>query len=573
VQPQPRFGAAVMRAAELLAALAHHVRLDFVRNLRRRISMASSESQGKTIALVFFVVTTVTGAAFAYHFFNKVDSAESSAAKAAQDKRETETKLAAKSTEYKELAEFVRGVSGAGDDHAKVVELVRDKLKNPNANSPRKSGGPARKATHETLGGALDYLNALIAGLDKELVAQDTDKDQLTNRLAQAQKINEAKISEVNTNLKDKVAEGAKSSAEFQDQLSRAEQSVALFQKRYSEKQTEAEEYKRTSSAKIGELEGKIVYNQLILERVRARERSKENNKFDLEDGEIVQTQSGGQQAYLNIGRLDGVIEGLTFGVYGRDSSGFIQALPKANLEIIQILGDGRSLARVFDYDISNPVQGGDKIFNPVWDRGKKLGIAVVGVVDLDMDGRPDNEEFYKLIEQFGGRVDAKVDFKTFRPVGRITVDTAFLVEGKMLEPADEKVYETEDAKKLREVLLKANGRFIGEAKDAGVRRVNVQNFLAFMGYRGVRKLEKAGEEDLRRQINRDQGTKRLQPNPDDRIEAGDAELMKDKPGKKPAAKPSGSTKKKSDDEEGDAGTKPEKKDEGKKKKKQDDDL
>jgi hypothetical protein len=311
----------------------------------------------------------------------------------------------------------------------------------------------------------------------------------------------------------------------------------------------------------------------LILERVRSRERSKENNKFDLEDGEIVQTQSGGAEAYLNIGRLDGVLEGLTFGVYGKDSSGFIQSLPKANLEIIRILGDGRSLARVFDYDISNPVQGGDKIFNPVWNRGKKLGIAVIGIVDLDMDGRPDNEEFYRLVEQFGGQIDAKIDFKTLRAVGRITVDTAFLVEGKTLEPSDEKTYETEDAKKLREVLLKASGTFLTQAKDAGVRRVNVQNFLSFMGYRAVRKLEKAGEEDVRRQINRDGKTKRIQPNPDDLIEGGEAELMKDRPGKKgtKAAAPSGSTKKK--DDGGDAEPKPEKKEEGKKKKQSDDDL
>ena len=64
--------------------------------------------------------------------------------------------------------------------------------------------------------------------------------------------------------------------------------------------------------------------------------------------------------------------------------------------------------------------------------------------------------------------------------------------------------------------ILAATTKFRKEAQINGVRPVNVNNFLAYMGYRPVRKTQGLGEEDIYRQTIQAQKTRRIQPNPGD---------------------------------------------------------
>lgn len=82
---------------------------------------------------------------------------------------------------------------------------------------------------------------------------------------------------------------------------------------------------------------------------------------------------------------------------------------------------------------IRNPIGKGDQIFNLTLSSGAKEHVAYCGIIDLDGDGRPNNEDFVKILERNNLIVDEYLDLKT----GKITTlgegmntRTKFLIVG-----------------------------------------------------------------------------------------------------------------------------------------------
>lgn len=514
--------------------------------------MASAESQGKTIALVITIVLFVGASATAFYFFNQVKTAEEQRAEATRKANETDTTLRNEQKNYSEMRSVVTGQAGGSGDHAKIIDQIKEKLVNPNKSTPRKRKDVAQRASaFQNLVEAVDLLNRYLKADDDELVAMEERLDKQTDALAKVSNVYQGKVTVADEGTAKKAAELKEQSELYAKQLEERNLQVDDFQRRFQKKSGEYDQLKRDNEAKIDDLTAQIGKMTLLMEKARQRQIRGQDVRFNLEDGEIVQVQGGGSEAYVNVGRADGAGEGLTFGIYGIDRSGFTQNLPKANLEIIRVLGDHRALARILDYQVTAPVVPGDKIFNPVWDRGRKTSIAILGIIDMDGDGAADNDEFKHIVERWGGVVAAEVDLKTFKPIGRITTETDWLVEGKIPEPAEAGDVEAADAQNIRNAILAATSKFRKEAQINGVRPVNVHNFLAYMGYRPVRKTQGLGEEDIYRKTARDQAARRIQPNPGDVSpddEGVDVERVKrtisgGKAGKKPAegdAKPAG---------------------------------
>jgi hypothetical protein len=524
--------------------------------------MASAESQGKTIALVITIVLFVGASATAFYFFNQVKTAEEQRAEATRKATETDTSLRNEQKNYSELRSIVTGQAGTSGDHAKIVDQVKEKLVNPNKSSPRKRKDVAQRASaFQNLVEAVDLLNRYLKSDDDELVAMEERLDKQTDALAKVSNVYQSKVTVADEGTAKKAAELKEQTEQYAKQLEERNLMVDQNQTRFQKKSADYEQLKRDTEAKIDDLTAQIGKMTLLMEKARQRQIRGQDVRFNLEDGEIVQVQGGGAEAYINIGRADGAGEGLTFGIYGIDRSGFTQNLPKANLEIIRVLGDHRALAKVLDYQITAPVVPGDKIFNPVWDRGRKTAVAILGIIDMDGDGAPDNDEFKHIVERWGGTIAAEVDLKTFKPIGRITTETDWLVEGKIPEPAEAGDVEAADAQNIRNAILAATNKFRKEAQINGVRPVNVHNFLAYMGYRPVRKTQGLGEEDIYRKTARDQAARRMQANPGDvsvddegvDVERAKRTLQGGKAGKKPAdGETKKTTKKGADDEFGD---------------------
>jgi hypothetical protein len=547
------------------------------RTFKEPFRMASPESQGKTIALVITIVLFVASSAAAFYFFNKVETFDAQRAEASKKAQEADTERRKIEGNYSQLREILAGQAGGAGDHAAFVENAKKLLVNPNTQTASKrKDRQAKPPVFENLMTALNLQYKYVDSMDKEIAAMEDGSQKTNDQLAKVSKIGDAKVETANEATMKKAAELKELQETTAKTLEERNTAVDAAQLKASKLSVDREQLKRNSEATIDDLNSQIAKLTLLMERARRREVQKSDTRFNLEDGEVVQLQSGGNEAYINIGRADGVIEGLTFGIYGIDRSGFVQNLPKANCEVVRILGDKRALARVFDYQISDPVVPGDKIFNPIWDQGRKTAVAILGIIDMDGDGVGDNDEFKRLIERWGGKIDAEVDLKTFKPVGRITTETDWLVEGKIPEPVDAGTVEAGDAANIRNAILAATNKFRKDAQVNGVRPVNVQNFLAYMGHRPVRKTQLAGEEDLVRKTLLDQKSRRIQANPGDVSiddEAPDVERVKAGLRKKNEAKAAKPTKKKDDGDDGMEEGKEKKDGKGKKKTGDDSDL
>jgi hypothetical protein len=539
--------------------------------------MASPESQGKTIALVITIVLFVAASGTAFYFFDKVKGAEEAQLAATRKASETDTNLKKVESSYADLRRMVTGQPGSTAEHEKTITDINQVLVNEAKDPVRKKKDLAqRQPAFSNLVEGLKTTYGYLKAADQETLAIEENLAKQTNQLAGVSKVYQSKVDTADEATSKKAAEVKEQQENFNKTLEERGSAVDAAQLRFQKLSAEHGQLKRNTEAQIEDLRNEITKMTLLMERARQRQIRGQDVRFNLEDGEIVQLQGGGSEAYINVGRADGAIEGLTFGIYGIDRAGFVQNLPKANLEIIRVLADKRSLARVLDYQIVDPVVPGDKIFNPIWDQGRKTGVALLGIVDMDGDGTTDNDEFKRLVERWGGKIDAEVDLKTYKVVGRITTETDWLVEGKIPEPADAGEVEAGDTQNIRNAILAGTTKMRKDAQVNGVRPVNVHNFLAYMGHRAVRKTQLPGEEDIYRKTIQDQRTRRIQPNPGDVSqddEGIDPERVKRdaarKAGKKDAAKTTTKAKKDADADFDEGEKKPAKKD----KKKTDEDA
>jgi hypothetical protein len=147
-------------------------------------------------------------------------------------------------------------------------------------------------------------------------------------------------------------------------------------------------------------------------------------------DGHIVRV-PGNNQCFIDIGRGDQVVAGMTFEVYdkvkgippaGDPSTDTNLPIGKASIEVIEP-GPSSSLCRVIRLNYGEALAEGDLIVNLVYDRNTKYNFVVYGNFDLDQNGvatPQDSEVIKRLITQWGGNV-----------VSDINVDTDFVVLGK----------------------------------------------------------------------------------------------------------------------------------------------
>jgi len=114
---------------------------------------------------------------------------------------------------------------------------------------------------------------------------------------------------------------------------------------------------------------------------------------------------------------------------------------------------------------IRNPIAKGDQLFNMSLSTGEKEHVAFAGIIDLDGDGRPDNEAFIKILERNNLEVDSYLDLKTGEIKGKkMTTATRFLVIGS-------------DAPSVGNLR-----KMVADAKELGVQQIDARLFLNLIG-------------------------------------------------------------------------------------------
>lgn len=143
----------------------------------------------------------------------------------------------------------------------------------------------------------------------------------------------------------------------------------------------------------------------------------------------------------------------------------------KGMVEITDVVNQYAARARITyqSNEIRNPISRKDQLFSISLSTGEKEHVAFAGIIDLDGDGRPDNENFVRILERNNLVIDAYLDLKSGeikkRPgTNGIDFKTKFLIIGS-------------DAPQVGNVKV-----MMDQAKEKGVQMIDGRMFLALIG-------------------------------------------------------------------------------------------
>ncbi len=190
-------------------------------------------------------------------------------------------------------------------------------------------------------------------------------------------------------------------------------------------------------------------------------------------DGLIRWVNQKDKKVWINIGEADHLRPQVTFNVYSGDESDALKAKSKGSIEVTKILSPHMAEARITKDIPTRPLMEGDKIYSQVWNRGRQVGFAIAGIIDLNNDGKSDMDELTRIIALNNGKVDAQpgtggeVD-------GEMTVETRFLILGKFPESS------LKDAEEQQRIWSKMTE----SADRLGIETITLDEFLTLMGWK-----------------------------------------------------------------------------------------
>jgi hypothetical protein len=141
----------------------------------------------------------------------------------------------------------------------------------------------------------------------------------------------------------------------------------------------------------------------------------------------------------------------------------------KGTVEITSVTGPYTAEARITYQPnaIRNPISKADQVYNLALSTVSAEHVAFAGIIDLDGDGLPNNEEFVRILERNGVVLDSYLDIKTGEERKRgngMTLRTKFLIVGT----------DAPQTGKIAEMMKRA--------KELGVQQIDAAKFLALIG-------------------------------------------------------------------------------------------
>ena len=204
----------------------------------------------------------------------------------------------------------------------------------------------------------------------------------------------------------------------------------------------------------------------------------------DVPDGEIRWVDQRGGMVWIDLGWGDALRRLTTFSVYPMDTTNLAKGRLKARIEVTRIRGEHRAEARIVEDAAGDPIMTGDKIYTPVWSPGEQVRFALVGLMDMDGDGKGDLQTVKQLIEMSGGKVDYWIDPEG-NDEGKMTIHTRYaVVDSESLEVGEE---EGKAAGVYSEVM--------DEVRRLAMKKITVAELLAQMGWKNRTRVVRCGRE------------------------------------------------------------------------------
>ncbi|BBO33577.1 hypothetical protein [Lacipirellula parvula] len=190
-------------------------------------------------------------------------------------------------------------------------------------------------------------------------------------------------------------------------------------------------------------------------------------------DGRITWVNQRHGKVWIDLGSDDGLRPQVTFSVAGEGNADAEAAAKKGSIEITRIIDGHMAEAQITSDDPKNPILTGDRVFSQVWDRGRTVGFAIAGEIDLDKDGKDDLQKLKNIIAASNGRVDAAID-DAGKLEGDLKLETRYLVLG-----------EYPDGTQARDQAIRDTWNTLSEdAGRLGIETIPLDEFIKLMGWR-----------------------------------------------------------------------------------------
>ena len=190
-------------------------------------------------------------------------------------------------------------------------------------------------------------------------------------------------------------------------------------------------------------------------------------------DGRVTWINQRYGKVWIDLGSSDGLRPQVTFSVAAEGNADAEQAEKKGSIEVIRVLDAHMAEAQITSDDPKNPILTGDRIYSQVWDRGRTVGFAIAGKIDLDKDGKDDLQRLKDIVSANSGRVDASPD-EAGAQQGELKVDTRYLVLGAYPEGTQAR----------DEALRKSWTDLSEDAERLGIETIPLEEFIKLMGWR-----------------------------------------------------------------------------------------
>jgi hypothetical protein len=423
--------------------------------------MAARENQGLQIALILFVILTVILAGFTYYIYSQGQEANARLKVAEGKVADTEAALKRAVAENEELREMLGFQVNEEMEQIRKV-FAQDMLAfepGYESDSIHYRALPPHllsviNAKSEEVVSATDRVKQLEAELDRV-------KKEAADEIALVQKqFNEMKADYDTVRTKyvtdvDRITDLRK---DLTVKLDRAAKEIATV-KDTSKKQLDV------AYAEKAQLEKK--HEALV-----AKANESKTQTFEVPDGKIVDISPREQLVWINLGHADNIRRQVKFSVHEHGTSNVMTSHHKGSIEVIKVVGEHMSEARIVEEDTTDPILRGDVIYSPTWTPGRQLRFALAGFMDIDGDGKSDRKEVRNLILSHNGLIDADVDELGNRH-GQLSIDTKYLVLGD--RPTEKTATEA----------LAQYSAIQDQAHQLGVEKIPLAKLLDMMGYSG----------------------------------------------------------------------------------------
>src|SRR5262249_38051211 len=225
-------------------------------------------------------------------------------------------------------------------------------------------------------------------------------------------------------------------------------------------------------------------------------------------NGEVRWVDHVAKRVWISLGKADGLKPQTTFSVYQKARSGVGHATEgqygpqdiKGSIEITRVVKSDLSEARIVGENIYRPIARGDAIYSPLWSSARGEAYSLVGIMDVDGDGKDDRDLLVAQIRTAGGLVDNDVDGNgVLRVHGvvpadgkpRITEKTKYIVVGKLPE-ANPRTADPAEMARVQ-TILGLRKELEDAARERGVHVLSLGDFLTYIGYVPRRRLTAPG--------------------------------------------------------------------------------